>query len=202
MTLSSTRTEPHQSAEESKEVAYGLKSSRYDIYECARCDNVVLAVGRDEPSISCHDKPMERVTATESSVKPPNIKQVFFQVFGLPKAGNDICLRVISEGPLSANEIAESMGYDRSTTTRYLNNLYDLGMLQRSELNREGGGVVHVYHSADLEQSRYETLIGFCTWVGEAAALIEDANVTKQECFDENLDQELQNVFWKSFGKK
>ncbi|MBX0298069.1 helix-turn-helix domain-containing protein [Haloarcula nitratireducens] len=190
-----------QSDDESDEVQYDPNSGRYDIYECSDpdCDNVVLVVGRDDPPMSCHDQPMERVTELDMSVKPPDVRQVLLQAFGLPKAGLDICLCVIGEGPLSANKVAEQLGYDRSTVTRYLNKLVELGLLKRSELNREGGGVVKVYHSVDLERMRRETLIGFYVWAGEAASLIEDANLTKQDYLEENPDRELPDVFWESF---
>jgi predicted transcriptional regulator len=189
-----------RSAEELEEVQYDPTSSRYNLYECPDCDNVVLALGRDEPPMSCHGKAMERVTDVEMNVRPPDVKQVLLEAFGLPKAGLDICLCVIGEGPLSANEVAESLGYDRSTVTRYLNKLVDLGLLERSELNREEGGVVNVYHSVDLDRMRRETLIGFYVWAGEAAALIEDANLTKQDYLEENPDRELPDVFWESFS--
>jgi len=187
---------------EAGEVEYDPTSSRYDLYECPDCDNIVLALGRDEPPMSCHDEPMERVTDLEMSVQPPDVKQVLLEAFGLPKAGLDICLCVIGEGPLSANEVAESLGYDRSTITRYLNKLVELGLLERSELNREEGGVVNVYHSVDLERMRRETLIGFYVWAGEAAALIEDANLTKRDYLEENPDRELPDVFWDSFPEE
>lgn len=182
-----------------EEIRYDPDSSRYDLWECPDCDNIVLAVGSDDPPMSCHDKSMERVTDVEMSVKTPDVKQVLLEAFGLPKAGLDICLCVIGEGPLSATDVAESLGYDRSTISRYLNKLVDLGLLQRSELNREEGGVVKVYHSVDLERMRRETLIGFYVWAGEAAALIEDANLTKRDYLAENPDQELPDVFWDSF---
>jgi len=190
-----------QSDGESDEVQYDPNSGRYDVYECSvsDCDNVVLVVGSDDPPMACHDEPMERVTELDMSVKPPDVRQVLLQAFGLPKAGLDICLCVIGEGPLSANEVAEQLGYDRSTVTRYLNKLVELGLLRRSELNREGGGVVNVYHSVDLERMRRETLIGFYVWAGEAASLIEDANLTKQDYLNENPDRELPDVFWESF---
>jgi predicted transcriptional regulator len=161
-----------QSDDEPNEVQYDPNSGRYDIYECAvsDCDNVVLVVGSDDLPMSCHDRPIERVTELDMSVKPPDVRQVLLQAFGLPKAGLDICLCVIGEGPLSANEVAEQLGYDRSTVTRYLNKLVELGLLRRSELNREGGGVVKVYHSVDLERMCRETLIGFYVWAGEAAS--------------------------------
>lgn len=185
-------------ASDADEVTYDPENSQYNVYECADCDNVVLTLGRDEPPMSCHDEPMERVTDIEMRVKQPDVKQVLLEAFGLPKAGLDICLCVIGDGPLSANEVAETLGYDRSTVTRYLNKLVELGLLQRSELNREQGGVVNVYHSIDLEQMRRDTLIGFYVWAGEAAELIEDANLTKRDYLEENPDQDLPDVFWDS----
>lgn len=186
-------------AESPRKVEYDPDSSRYDVYECPDCDNVVLSIGRDEPPMSCHDRPMERVTDIDMTVKSPDVKRVLLQAFGLPKAGLDICLCVIGEGPLSANEVADELGYDRSTVTRYLNKLVELGLLRQSELNREEGGVVKVYHSIDLERMRRETLIGFYIWAGEAAALIEDANVTKESYLEGNQEQELPDVFWDTF---
>jgi len=132
-------------------------------------------------------------------VKPPDVRQVLLDAFGLPKAGLDICLCVIGEGPLSANEVAETLGYDRSTVTRYLNELVDLGLLRRSELNREAGGIVNVYHSVDLERMRRETLVGFYVWAGEAATLIEEANLTKRDYLRENHERDLPDVFWDRF---
>ena len=185
--------------EPEESVQYDPESSRYSIWECVDCDNVVLAVGRDDPPMSCHGDPMEPVDDVDMTVKPPDVKQVLLQAFGLPKAGLDICLCVIGEGPLSASDVAESLGYDRSTVTRYLKTLVDLGLLRRSELNREGGGVVNAYHSVDLERMRRETLIGFYIWAGEAAGLIEDANLTKQDYLEANPDRELPEVFWDAF---
>lgn len=189
----------HDTNEAAEAVQYDPSSSKYDILECPECDNVVLALGRDDPPMSCHGEQMQRVIDCDITVKPPDVRQVLLDAFGLPKAGLDICLCVIGEGPLSANEVAESLGYDRSTVTRYLNKLVDIGLLRRSELNREAGGIVNVYHSVDLERMRRETLIGFYIWAGEAAALIEEANLTKQDYMAENPDRELPDVFWESF---
>lgn len=181
-------------------VQYDPSSGPYDIYECASsgCDNVVLAMGRDDPPMSCHGDPMQQVTDCPIDVQPPDLREVLLDAFGLPKAGLDICLCVIGEGPLAASEVADELGYDRSTVTRYLNELVDLGLLQRSELNREDGGVVNVYHSIDLERMRHDTLVGFYVWAGEAGALIEDANLTKQDYLEENPDRTLPDVFWES----
>lgn len=192
-------TNDDSSEAERNEVSYDPATSRYDLFECPDCDNVVLALGRDNPPMSCHDEPMQRVETPEITIQPPDVRQVLLQAFGLPKAGLDICLCVIGEGPLSANEVAETLGYDRSTVTRYLNKLVDLGLLRRTELNREEGGVINAYHSVNLERMRRETLIGFYIWAGEAASLIEEANLTKQEYLAENPERDLPEIFWDSF---
>ena len=180
-------------------VQYDPSTSRYTILECTDCDNTVLSLGRDGSSMTCHGEPMEPVTDPEMDVRQPDVRQVLLQAFGLPKAGLDICLRVIGDGPLPASDVADSLGYDRSTVTRYLNDLVELGLLQRAELNREGGGVINVYHSVDLERMRRESLVGFFVWAGEAATLIEEANRTKQRYLEENPDRELPDIFWNSF---
>jgi predicted transcriptional regulator len=182
-----------------EKVSYDPSTSRYDLFECPSCDNAVLAVGQDDPPMSCHGEQMQRVSEPDITIQPPDVRQVLLQAFGLPKAGLDICLCVIGEGPLSANEVAEKLGYDRSTVTRYLNKLVDLGLLRRTELNREAGGVINAYHSVDLERMRRETLIGFYIWAGEAASLIEEANLTKQDYLSENPERDLPEVFWESF---
>lgn len=191
--------EAQHSEENGDSVTYDPETSRYDIFECPDCDNIVLALGRSDPPMACHDKPMVRVTDVEMGVKPPDVRQVLLQAFGLPKPGLDICLCVISDGPLSAGEVAELLGYERSTITRYLNTLVDIGLLQKSQLNREEGGVVNVYHPVDLERLRRETLVGFYVWAGEAAARIEEANLTQQDYLDQNDGEGLPEVFWDSF---
>jgi predicted transcriptional regulator len=196
-TTSSSTPDPGDDTDE--RVQYDLSAGRYTILECTHCDNTVLALGRDDPSMTCHGEPMEHVTDPEMDVRRPDVRQVLLQAFGLPKAGLDICLRVIGDGPLPASDVADSLGYDRSTVTRYLNDLVELGLLQRAELNREGGGVVNVYYSVDLERMRRESLIGFFVWAGEAATLIEQANLMKQRYLEENPDGELPDIFWDSF---
>jgi predicted transcriptional regulator len=189
-----------QSTADAEQVEYDPENSRYTVFECPSCDNVVLAFGSDDPPMACHDEPMEPVEDVDMRVKPPDVKQVLLQAFGLPKPGLDICLCVIGDGPLSANDVADMLGYERSTITRYLNKLVDLGLLQRSTLNREEGGVVNVYHSIDIDEMRRETLVGFYLWAGEAASLIEEANLTKKDYLEENPDRELPDVFWDSFA--
>ncbi|WP_340098887.1 helix-turn-helix domain-containing protein [Salinibaculum salinum] len=176
-----------------------LSDRPYAIYRCTDCRNVVLSMQDCEGGMTCHGEPMERVTDAAMDVQPPDLREVLLEAFGLPKAGLDICLCVIGEGPLSAGEVAAQLDYDESTVRSYLNKLVDLGLLTKSELNREGGGFVTVFHSVDLEEMRKETLTGFYVWAGEAAALIEQANLTKQDYLDADHDERLDSVFWEQF---
>jgi predicted transcriptional regulator len=172
-----------------------LSQRPYDIYRCPDCGNVVLSVqGCD--GLRCHGEPMEQVTSYDMDIRPPNLRQVLLDAFGLPKSGLDICLCVIGDGPLAPREIAERLDYDESTVRKYLNQLTEMGLLTQSQLNRETGGFVNVYHSVDIEKMREESLIGFYVWAGEAATLIEKANLTKEDYLDAGEDAPLDEVFW------
>jgi predicted transcriptional regulator len=177
-----------------------LSEAQYSIYRCAECSNVALTMQHCGDELQCHSQPMERVTDTELDIKPPDIRQVLLDAFDLPKSGLDICLCVIDEGPVSPSELAETLGYDESTVRKYLNELVEFGLLERSQLNRESGGFVNVYHSIDLQEMREESLIGFYAWAGEAASLLEEANLTKETYADENGGEGLNEVFWKEFS--
>ena len=188
---------------EGGEVVEGdLRDREYSIYRCTDCRNVVLTMQDCGENLQCHDEPMEEVTETAMAVNPPELRQVLLDAFGLPKSGLDICLCVIGEGPLSPGEVAERLGYDESTVRRYLNELVDLGLLRKSQLNRESGGFVNVYHSIDLEEMRRETLIGFYVWAGEAASLIDEANLTKADYSEGEVDEPLGEVFWEEFRER
>ena len=181
---------------EGPEVDFGDRE--YGVYECADCENVVLSL-RDADGMTCHGREMQRVTEHAMDIQPPDLREVLLNAFGLPKVGLDICLCVIGEGPVAPAEVAETLEYDASTVRTYLNELVDLGLLTKSQLNRESGGFVNVYHSVDISEMRRETLVGFYVWAGEAASLIEQANLTKKEYLDESYDEGLQEVFWEAF---
>ncbi|MHB9288437.1 helix-turn-helix domain-containing protein [Halobacteriales archaeon Cl-PHB] len=181
---------------------FDLAERPYGIYRCVDCRNVVLTMQDCGDGMTCHGEPMKPVTAAEMDVKPPDLRQVLLDAFGLPKAGLDICLCVIGDGPLAAAEVAEELDYDSSTVSTYLNTLVDLGLLEQSQLNRASGGFVNVYDSVDLDRMRRETLVGFYVWAGEAAALIEQANLTKAEYRAESSGEPLQDVFWEAFDER
>lgn len=180
-------------------IEYDPTNAQYDIYQCAECDNLVLSIGSDNPPMTCHDMPMDLIEDCTPAIRPPELRNVLLEAFGLPKAGLDICLCVIDDGPVTAGDIAGGLDYDRSTATRYLNKLIDIGLVQRGQQNRPGGGVVNVYRPVDLDQVRHETLVGFYVWAGEAASLIETGDLAdrQQSVTPETADP---GVLWEQSG--
>lgn len=176
-----------------------LSEREYGIYRCVDCANVVLSMQDCGGGMTCHGEQMEEVKESTLEVRQPDIREVLLDAFGLPKAGLDICLCVIGDGPVSPSELADRLSYDESTVRRYLNELVDFGLLEKSQLNRESGGFVNVYHSIALDEMREDTLVGFYTWAGEAASLIEEANLTKEDYRDSEGDTGLNEVFWDEF---
>jgi predicted transcriptional regulator len=176
-----------------------LGKREYSIYKCQNCANVVLSMQDCDGGMTCHGDEMKRVTQSNLEIRPPDIRQVLLDAFGLPKPGLDICLCVIGEGPLSSKELADQLDYEEGTIRKYLNELVEFGLLEKSQLNRESGGFVNVYHSIDLDEMRTETLIGFYVWAGEAASLIEEANLTKEDYLDADYDNGLDEIFWERF---
>jgi predicted transcriptional regulator len=176
-----------------------LADREYAIYRCPDCRNVVLTMRDCDGGMTCHGEPMERVRECALDVQTPEIRQVLLEAFGLPKPGLDICLCVIGEGPLSPSELADRLDYGESTVRTHLNELVEFGLLERTQLNRESGGFVNVYHSIDLGEMREETLVGFYVWAGEAASLIEEANLTKEAYRDADHEDGLTEVFWERF---
>lgn len=171
----------------------------YGIYRCHDCNNIVLTMQDTGEAMTCHGEPMVPITDWEMDVNPPDLREVLLDAFGLPKMGLDVCLCVIGEGPLSPGEVADTLDYEESTVRTYLNKLVDIGLLTKSQLNREDGGFVNVYHSVDLEKMRRETLVGFYIWAGEAATLIERANLTKQDYQNSDAVGRLDEIFWEEF---
>jgi len=174
----------------------------YRIYECSECENTVFTVHTGVEELSCHGEEMSEVTEWDLTVDPPELRQVLLEAFGIPKVGLDICLCVIGEGPMSPNEIAERLDYDRSTISKYLNQLVDVGVLRKSQLNRKKGGYVNVYHGGDLDRMRREMLVGFYAWAGEAAVLIQQANRAKASYLEEDYSDSFHELFWEEFRKE
>ncbi len=73
----------------------------------------------------------------------------------------DVYYRLLSAGPLRADELATKIGKDRSTVYRALQKLMTCGMVYRETKSMERGGYYHVYRaiSSDMLRSRLESCV-------------------------------------------
>lgn len=122
-----------------------LSDRPYDVYGCRTCDNAILSLHGCGEGMTCHDKELVPITEAQMDIKSPDLHDVLPNVFDLPKVGLDICLCVIDDGALSPGEVTDELGYKKSTIRRYLNQLTDIGLLRKMQLNREDGGFMILY---------------------------------------------------------
>lgn len=59
---------------------------------------------------------------------------------------------VESEGPLTVDEIAESVDRERSTTYRAVRRLREAGFAKREQVNYEDGGYYHIFEPVDADE--------------------------------------------------
>jgi len=184
------------------DVSVDVSEREFRIYECIECENIVFTVHTEVEQLSCHGEKMNEIAEWDLTVNPPELRQVLLEAFGLPKVGIDICLCVVGEGPMSPSDVADRLDYDRSTISKYLNQLVDIGLLEKSQLNRKSGGYVNVYHGGNIDRLHREMLVGFYAWAGEAAALIEEANEAKAQYSGEDYSENFHELFWEEFQKE
>ncbi|MEF8773893.1 MAG: hypothetical protein V5A37_04150 [Halobacteriales archaeon] len=124
--------------------------SGYVILECTTCDNTVLALGGDAPRMTCHGEPMEPATDPAIGARQPDLREVLLGVFGLPKAGLHISLRVIRDGPCSASDLADSLDctVEKSEYTEF----YFL-CTHRSDMSSD---IASLDPRAEMEKSGYD----------------------------------------------
>lgn len=186
-------------SQSSKKNERSIEDEFYGIYECQTCPNICLTIRDPTETMACHGKPMRRVRTCSIDVQTPEVESVLLNAFGLPKPGIDICMCVIGQRAASASQVAKKLEYDRSTVTRYLNKLVEIGLLDRRQLNREDGGIVNVYMGLPMKDIKQESIIGFYVWAGEAAKLIEAANLRKEKQLNERVKTEGEGedvLFW------
>ena len=76
---------------------------------------------------------------------------------------DESCLRVLgsSSRPLTVDDIAAAVEHDRSTVYRSVQRLLATGMVEKEQVNYDGGGYCHVYsvvESGAVSRDMYRTL--------------------------------------------
>lgn len=161
------------------------------LVECGACGN--LGLGTDE--ITCCASPMELVRPAsdagdgthgpdgqpDDACPDPGLEELLRVVYGMSPAELDVCLCVMEHGTLTAAELTERVGYDRSVVARHLNHLADLGVVEKRRQILDRGGDVYVYTPEPPEVVRRRFRETFLRWAAAGVDRIDDLSREKVE---------------------
>ncbi|MCL7418015.1 MAG: hypothetical protein M8354_09275 [Halalkalicoccus sp.] len=172
--------------------------STHAVFACDDCRNVLLGRRKFVRELQCCDEPLTELTDAAIDATTPTFETVVREVLGLPGSTDDICRYVIEAGAVTVTQVADELGYERSVITRYLNQLSDTGVLEKTTRIRERGGEINVYYALPVEEIERETIISLYLWASMAARAVDETNRTNAELVT-NADvttDKLATVFW------
>ncbi|NEU58630.1 helix-turn-helix domain-containing protein [Halorussus sp. MSC15.2] len=151
----------------------GTTDKERDVYRCQHCGNVSFGRSASDSGEG------ERPSTDASAIERPELAVVLREVFGISETGIRICVFLMEDGESTAGELADHLELDRSTVSRQLNQLTDIGLLEKRQRLLSEGGYVHVYSPVDVEEVRQRLTVGLHAWMDEALELVEDVNREK-----------------------
>ena len=113
------------------------------------------------------------------AVSQPELKSLLPQVFDISQRGIDISVYLMEEQQATTDDIATALGINRTTVSRQLNQLRELGVIECSEQSLKEGGRVHVYTPASLEEIRQRHREGFLEWATNVLSLLDEIDQQK-----------------------
>ncbi len=162
------------------------------MYKCQHCGNVSVAN-------LVADTDEEKLTSTDAqSANSPELADVLRDVFGISETGLNICVQLMEEGESTAGDLAKHLDMDRSTVSRQLNHLTDLGLLEKRQRLLSDGGYVHVFTPVDVEEVRQRLTVGLHAWMDDALELVEDINREKVKALAraDQSEREKTDIYW------
>lgn len=142
-------------------------------YSCSECGSVAL----DDRRRECCGEKMESIQM--DAVSQPDLKSLLPQVFDISQSGIDIAVYLMDEGQATTDDISTALGINRTTASRQLNQLRELGVVEYGEQSLKEGGRVHVYSPASLEEVRQRHREGFLDWATTVLALLDEIDQQK-----------------------
>ncbi|QSG15844.1 helix-turn-helix domain-containing protein [Halapricum desulfuricans] len=96
-------------------------------------------------------------------------------IHGLKELDKEV-FRTLSdaEEPLTVDEIAETVGRERSTAYRSVQRLLSSGFIQKEQVNYDQGGYYHVYHPTDPDQIADDMQRVLNDWYAKMGQLISE----------------------------
>lgn len=150
-------------------------SSRLSAYSCRHCGSAVL---EERPQPCCGEE-MESVDV--DAVREPEQRVLLRHVFGISQTGLDICTFLVEQEEATPAEIARALDIDRSTVTRQLNQLRELGVMECREESLAEGGRTQLFSPAPMAEIRQRHREALLSWTAHAISRIEELDEQKLE---------------------
>ncbi len=105
--------------------------------------------------------------------KTVDLTQVVRCSLGLTRAEYRILLSAIKTNRFTVEKLSEKMGLNRTTVQKGLGKLLKKGLVERRQLNREGGGYSYVYAAKDAETVKKKVKAMVRDWTKRAEQEVE-----------------------------
>ncbi|MFC4451321.1 helix-turn-helix domain-containing protein [Halorussus aquaticus] len=170
----------------------GTTDKEREVHKCQHCGSVSFG------SAASDSGEEQRPSTDASAIERPELAVVLREVFGISETGIHICVFLMEDGESTAGELADRLDLDRSTVSRQLNHLTDIGLLEKRQRLLSDGGYVHVYSPVDVEEVRQRLTVGLHVWMNEALELVEDINREKVAALAraDSDDNESTSIYW------
>lgn len=170
----------------------GTTDTDKELHKCQHCGSVTVA----NSASTSYDEQLPSTDVT--SAKSPELAVVLREVFGISETGIHICVLLMEDGESTAGDLAEHLDMDRSTVSRHLNHLTEIGLLEKHQRLLSDGGYVHVYSPVAVEEVRQRLTVGLHMWMDDALELIEDINREKVKALtrSDRSDNGTTSIYW------
>lgn len=115
------------------------------------------------------------------AVKEPEQRVLLRHVFGISQTGLNICTYVMQKGKATPAEVARALDVNRTTATRQLNQLRDLGVMECREESLTEGGRVKTFSPVPMAEIRQRHRESLLSWATDAIDLIDELDRQKLE---------------------
>lgn len=157
-----------------------LTKERVNVHECSVCGAVDVGDGA-----TCCSRQMDSIERV-AVFQEPELEQIASQVFGISSNEFAVCKALMAEGPTTIADLSEQFDYDRSTVSRHLDHLAELGIVDKERQEVPSGGRQYVYSTIPPEEAHRTFLYGLYAWTEEALELTDELSDQKIEAIAEN----------------
>jgi predicted transcriptional regulator len=144
-------------------------------FSCSQCGSIAL----DQQKRHCCGEEMNRIPP--KSINEPELPVLLSQVLGISQTGVEICVHLMSEEEATTDELAATLDVNRTTVTRQLAQLREMGVVDCREKPLDGGGRIHVYSPVPLPEIRQRHREALLSWVTSALTCLDELDQQKLE---------------------